>query len=703
MESPSGRPSDILAPIRSTVIRYFLRIGGTAVALLLVTSPFRAEPPIVIYCYLGLLAAFAVAAWARPRHLALAGALCSLGPFVLVAVLVWVRGGVAHPAGVMSFVTLVAIAGLGWGSRGALVVAALSSTILGWFIATERGVVTYNPVQAWFELSLQLGMVVALVHFGLKLLSQSFEVALSHQARFRDVIEASPEAIIALDSAGVVQMFNSAASSMSGIPARVACGKTLGELGWLKPVALASLKQALLNLSAGSAQSVLTLEFGSGQVLEAKVALVTHQGSEPDRLITLRDVTERQAAAQAREALEARIAQSKSLEALGRLAGGVAHDFNNMLTIISGTVELMMMSGDHDETQRADLVSIHEASLRAANLTNQLLAFGRKQVLQPKVVSPNKTLTQLKALIERLVRENIQLVFHFTEDLGNVYLDEARLEQVIVNLVTNASDAMPNGGTLTVETRNCVVQAMGSAVVQEVEPGDYVSIVVSDTGDGMEQETYSRIFEPFFTTKAKHGGTGLGLATVHGIVKQSGGHISVQSAPGKGTSFTLYFPRCAEQVASVLPEAEPTGVQLFGARILLTEDQPNVRNATRRMLEALGHQVLEAEDGNDALCKYGDSVEQFDVLVTDVVMPNLSGTELARRLCEMSPKLRVLLISGYTEDAIDDSLLGDRVRFLPKPFDRRTLDANLRALFVKVADNNWLRVPEQAVGAEMRS
>ncbi len=682
MVKAPGAGTDIFASIRATATRYFSVLAGVAVGLLLLTSPLRHEPVVVLWCYSGLLVVFAAAYYFRQRQ-QLAGALCSLGPFVLVTILVWVRGGVQHPAGVTSYITLVAITGLCWNSRGAAVVAGLSSLVLGWFVVTSSTTPAADKAQIWAELSIQLAIIAALVHFALRALTKSSIQALSHEARFREVIESFPEAMIVLDRHGVVRMFNPGAANMSGVSEQEAIGTPLSELGWLAPTVQKQLSAEFETLDAERHMATVSLGQNAGRSLEASIALVSHQEQGPDVLLCVRDVTEREEALRAREALDARIAQSKSIEALGRLAGGVAHDFNNMLTVISGNVELLRRRGTSDPLESSLLAQVTDASSRAAELTNQLLSFGRKQVLQPRVICPNQAITHLEPLLKRLIREDIQLSIELDEQLGCASLDEARLEQVIVNLATNASDAMPDGGMLTIRTRNQSAEERGERTHPELPPGEHLCISVEDTGVGMSPEAHARAFEPFFTTKPKGAGTGLGLATVQGIVAQSGGHIFVDSAPGRGTRFDIYFP-CIHEAApeSVVDSSRSSeGVHAGALNILLVEDQKEVRCAIRRMLEALGHSIQEACDGQDALDRYADKAKGFEVLISDVIMPNLGGIDLANRLSQLHPELKVLLVSGYTDDAIgDDVSLENNMDFLAKPFDCELLAQKLDVL-----------------------
>lgn len=673
-EMATRTENDILAPIRATVVRHFAIIAGGAVLLLLVTSPWRNEPPAVMFCYAGLLAVFGAALALHQKALQLAGALCSIGPFVLVTLLVGLRGGIVHPAGTVAYITLVATTGLCWSSGGALSVALLGSATLGWFVINGPADAPYGKLQVWLELTVQLLVLFMLVHFALMTLRNNARNVLSHQARFRDAIDSSPEAVILLDAAGIVQMFNREAARMSGLRVEQANGKSLSDLNWLTPQTIVQVESMVETVASGEAVTPAEVTSQGGGALEVSVSAVTRPGSAPDRLLTFRDITARRAAEQAREALEARIAQSKSIEALGRLAGGVAHDFNNMLTIIKGSVELLQLDGTRSQVEREDLDRIGEAAARAAELTSQLLAFGRKQVLQPKLLSLNATLQVLEPLVRRVVPSNINLMLRLDPGLGNTWLDEARIEQVVINLVSNACDAMPAGGELTVETSNHTFTSDYANLHPDVSMGDYVCISVTDTGEGMTAEIHERIFEPFFTTKARRGGTGLGLAMVHGIVAQSGGHIVVQTALGKGCCFRLYFPRRAGKAETIARAAVETVEPTPQSRILLVEDQPAVRTSTRRMLEALGHTVEEAENGKDVLQRYEHRIDDFDLLVSDVVMPEMGGSELAQYLSERSPRLKILLMSGYSENSIRDAgVLQRNAHFLPKPFDRRSL------------------------------
>jgi len=355
------------------------------------------------------------------------------------------------------------------------------------------------------------------------------------------------------------------------------------------------------------------------------------------------------------------------------MAGGVAHDFNNLLTVIRGHSDLLLDRLQPDEPLYRSCQQIRKTSDRAASLTRQMLAFSRMQVLQPKVLDLNELIADMGKLLRRLVREDIEFSLRLGDSLGRIKADPSQLEQVLLNLTVNASDAMPLGGKLTIETQNLIVDQKNMHLHSSVERGDYVLITVSDTGHGMDSATKARIFEPFFTTKEPGKGTGLGLATVYGIVKQSGGCIHVDSAPGSGSRFKVYLPQTFEQfiAAPELPEVRET---IVGRKtVLVVEDEREVRELACEFLKAAGYSVLTAEDGVEALeiaQRFGKSV---NVVLTDIVMPKMRGPALAKRLKTLLPHVKIVYMTGYLEQsAPDDDFLQDAF-FLQKPFSRESV------------------------------
>jgi hypothetical protein len=385
-----------------------------------------------------------------------------------------------------------------------------------------------------------------------------------------------------------------------------------------------------------------------------------------------------------RKRLEEQLLHAQKMEAVGRLAGGVAHDFNNMLTVISGYNRMILDELSTMDPLRGYAEEILKAADRAGALTNQLLAFSRRQIMQPRVINVNAVLIQTQKMLQRLIGEDIELVLDLGVNVGNIKADPGHVEQAIVNLAVNARDAMPMGGHLRIETSDVVLDENYARTHMGVKPGDFTMIAVSDDGHGMDAETRRHIFEPFFTTKEKGKGTGLGLATVYGIVKQTGGDIWVYSEPGQGTTFKLYFPRVSEPL-SESSGGDPSATRRSGGEtILVVEDEQAVRELTVRILRQLGYTILTASSGAEALEISEAHTGHIDLLLTDVVMPNMSGRQLADHILESRPKTRVLFLSGYTENTVvHHGVLDAGVDFLPKPFSRENLSKKLREVLAK--------------------
>ena len=398
-----------------------------------------------------------------------------------------------------------------------------------------------------------------------------------------------------------------------------------------------------------------------------------------------RDITERKHAEAMIRQREDEVRQLQKMEAVGRLAGGVAHDFNNLLMVIKGRAEILLRDLPEEDRARAAVVAIEQAADRAAMLTRQLLTFGRKQILQRKVLELNTIVSETAGMLRRLITEAIALEIRLNEGIGRVRGDLTQLQQVIMNLALNARDAMPRGGRLTISTVSVDLDEAFARRHRGVSPGPYVALEVHDTGMGMDDAVRSRMFEPFFSTKAPGKGTGLGLSTVFGIVKQHDGWISVESAPGQGTAFKVYLPR-VDDPAEVLERGEVTTELARGSEtVLLAEDEDEVRKVTSEILRSAGYRVLEARHGKEALQIAEEHRDAIDLLVADVIMPEMSGLELAARLSSVRRGLRILYVSGYAADTgVREQVLNRRATFLQKPFAAGDLTSKVREVLQTV-------------------
>jgi len=409
---------------------------------------------------------------------------------------------------------------------------------------------------------------------------------------------------------------------------------------------------------------------GSGVPREVGFQYVAVQGRELV-VVVARDVSERRR-------LELQLHQAQKMESIGRLAGGIAHDFNNVLTAIIGYTGMARAALPGDHAAVADLDEVHRSAERASALTRQLLAFARKQIIQPQLVSVNQLLHAVEPMLKPLIGEDVVLNVHAATDVWLVNVDPSQFQQIVLNLAVNARDAMPSGGMLTFETANVVLGAEYARNHPDVAPGEYVRLAVTDTGVGMDEQVRQRIFEPFFTTKGTGHGTGLGLATTHGIVRQSGGHIWLYSEPGRGTTFKIYLPRATDGVAP-LPRVESPPARGGWETVLVVEDEAMVRHFAAIALGRLGYHALEAPDGESAVEIASAFSGPIHLLFTDVVMPRMNGRELVARIRERWPDMRVLYTSGYTDNTIvHQGVLDPGLAFLQKPYTAAELSAAVR-------------------------
>ena len=429
---------------------------------------------------------------------------------------------------------------------------------------------------------------------------------------------------------------------------------------------------------------------GDWRVFESTSSAVRNANGETEKLVIVnRDITER-------KQLEQQLYLSQKLEAVGRLSGGVAHDFNNLLGVIIGYSEVMQKRMPPNDRFREAADEILKAAHRAAALTKQLLAFSRKQVLEPKVLDLNTVVADVEKMLKRLIGEDILLEILVSPDLHAVKADPGQIGQVIMNLAVNARDAMPNGGKLTIETANTTLDEKDAGRYRYVVPGQYVKLRVSDTGCGMDAETQSHVFEPFFTTKEKGKGTGLGLATVYGVVKQSGGYIWLQSDVGKGTQFEIFLPRVEGEIEKPQKASAPAKESRGGQTILVVEDEQDLRKLTSSVLQDLGYTVLEAGDAAEALALVKQSKPAVDLLLTDVVMPGKSGRDLADELVPQIPGMKVLFMSGYTDGAIAaHRVLEPGLSLLRKPFSSEELTQTVARILAGEAEHGEAAAREE--------
>ena len=399
-----------------------------------------------------------------------------------------------------------------------------------------------------------------------------------------------------------------------------------------------------------------------------------------------RDISERKRAEAARVLLENELRQAQKMEAIGQLAGGIAHDFSNLLTVISGYTEILLSRpADEQPAGTREILEIKKAAHRAARLIRQLLAFSRQQVIEPRALDLTDIVRETQTMFAPLIGENIEFETDLAEDLGSVTADPGQIEQVIMNLVVNARDAMPDGGTLRVTTANVTLAEDAAERGSDTPPGDYVVLAVTDSGHGMDAETAGRIFEPFFTTKARGAGTGLGLATVYGIAKQFGGDIEVESEPGVGTTFRLYFPRVSAAPEPFVAQPVDDGRPLKGTEtVLLVEDEEALRSIGKEILEAYGYTVILAGDGLEALEVAHNGAEPIQLLMTDILMPKMGGIELAEQLSALHSDLKILYTSGYNDSGTGLRRVAGS-RYLQKPYAMQHLARTLRELLDPVA------------------
>ncbi|HBB96464.1 MAG TPA: hypothetical protein DC054_13840 [Blastocatellia bacterium] len=500
------------------------------------------------------------------------------------------------------------------------------------------------------------------------------------EERYRDLVENAHDIIYSHDLQGNYTSMNKAAELITGYTPEEALSMNLSQMmpAEYLPTAQEMVNRKLAGEKVTAYETELIAKDGHRVAVEANTKLVFQDGVPVGVQGIARDVTER-------KQLEDQLRQSQKLEGIGQLAGGVAHDFNNLLTAINGYTSLALQRLDEHNSVRPYLEEVKKAGDRAANLTRQLLAFGRKQILQPIPLDLNSIVSDMNKMLRRLIGEDINLAAKLATDLRRIKADPGQIEQVLMNLVVNARDAMPQGGKLTIETTNVELDLEYTSTHVGVNPGAYVVLAVSDTGTGMSEQVRKQIFEPFFTTKEKGKGTGLGLSTVYGVVKQSEGNIWVYSEPNHGTTFRVYLPALASTSISSEAKAAESPIPRGSETVLLVEDEEVVRGLARQILEDAGYHVLVAQQGEEAVRLCNEHTSEIHLLLTDVVMPGAGGKVVAERLSALRPGIKVLFMSGYTDEAIvHHGVLDSNVKFIQKPFSPLGLSKKVR----EVLDSN---------------
>jgi PAS domain S-box-containing protein len=496
------------------------------------------------------------------------------------------------------------------------------------------------------------------------------------EGRFRTLLESIPDAVVGADGEGRITVVNAQTEVLFGYGREELLGLLVEVLlpDWVRP--------ALVNHRSGSTSAPIPRLMGIGLHLTGRrkngsefAASVSQEAIETDEgmliLGAVRDISERLA-------LEARARQSERLESLGQLAGGIAHDFNNVLAVILNYAHFVLDELPADSAAREDVKEIQRAAERAAELTHQLLIFGRREVIRPEPLDLNQSVSEIEKLLNRTIGEQVQLITKFEPDLWRVRADPSQIEQVLLNLVVNARDALPSGGTVKIVTRNIELEEGFGQSPREHPSGRFACLAVADTGVGMPAQVVAHAFEPFFTTKVKGQGSGLGLATVHGIVSQAGGQVEIHSQEGVGTVVSVYLPALGQEVARPSDEKKAV-VEGKGETILVVEDEEPVRELTRRILSTSGYVVFTADGANQALEICRRHVGDIDLLLTDVVMPDVSGSALAEHVTEVRPGIGVLFMSGYPEDIIvHQGIVRTGVSLIEKPFNRERLLAGVR-------------------------
>jgi two-component system, cell cycle sensor histidine kinase and response regulator CckA len=545
-----------------------------------------------------------------------------------------------------------------------------SDTILGAVVRNSEAYVRFSVMKGFLFIIVTGTLLYFLIARNIGRIRVIASALAQSDARFRTYVESVPIAIMVFDADGSCIDYNPAALALMGLDAEAV--RQLRQDNVVPPELRAAQED-------GDAIEFVRTRPGGGQGW-IHLRTVRLQGGQS--LLFCQDITERVSAEETLRETNERLLQAGKMEAVGRLAGGVAHDFNNILTAIYGYSDVLLGSVPEGQESHNFLLEIRKAAMRAASLTQQLLAFSRRQTLLPKPVDMNDLLGNLKPMLARLIGEDVKMSLDLGEGLWRVRVDPARMEQALVNLAVNARDAMPRGGRLVLSARNIVTDSQFAGAHPEAAEGAYVAVSVTDTGMGMDEEAQSHLFEPFYTTKEVGKGTGLGLASVYGIVKQSGGVITVQSEPFKGSTFTMYLPRLTEETADPAErEATPPQAARGSELILYAEDDEAVRRLVTMILENHGYRVLSAASGEEALRRAAPLIANIALVITDVVMPGMNGRDLVERLKVLRGDLKVLFTSGYNDRAlVQREIQSPDAALLEKPIDAQVLLGMIRKI-----------------------
>ncbi len=513
---------------------------------------------------------------------------------------------------------------------------------------------------------------------------QQVEEALGQsEMRFRALVEAAPEGIFVQADERFVYLNPAMLSLLGAISADELLGTDLMER--IAPEYHAAVRRRLSRLcELGGPAPLMEQEYirmdGSRVPVETTSVAIEYEGREAC-VVFIRDITERKSAEREQARLQSQLAQAQKMESVGRLAGSIAHDYNNMLTVMLGHLDLALSQAEPGTSLHADLQEVLKAAQRSADLTHQLLAFARKQAVRTQVLDLNTAVENMLSMLQRLIGEEVRLLWVPAADLWPIKADVSQIDQILINLCVNARDAITGIGEIAIQTENCTLDEVYCAQMLGSTPGDYVLLTVSDNGSGMDQETQSHLFEPFFTTKPPGRGTGLGLATVYGIVKQNNGLINVYSEVGHGTTFRIYLPRDAQDAAQPAGERSLEAPRRGKETVLLVEDEAAILRLVHTVLERAGYTVLVAETPGAAIELAKEHADAIDLLITDMVMPEMNGRELAEKLRSLYPRLKRIFTSGYTANVIADRRGGDEgVVFLQKPFSPQVLLTQVRAV-----------------------